>query len=146
MWGCQSQGVDGVVDRLRCREMRARMMPRVVRRRAEGILGRRVERRRNMRARTVRKWLSRGGESQWSGRRREVPAELMRERPAPTWIPRMTGTGTTRVNQVRRPVRLKRRTHEATKRPALAVSAREKEEEMAMLAIAFMGWTGRGMP
>lgn len=58
----------------------------------------------------------------------------------------MTGTGTVDVNLFTDPVRLRNPMAVATKRPAEAVSAAVKERAMAMEAMAFIGWTGRGMP
>lgn len=74
------------------------------------------------------------------------PALTIRERPVPSWIPFTTGTGTVDENNFISPVRHRRPIAPATKRPAEAVSAAVKGRAMAMAAMAFIGWTGRGMP
>ena len=70
----------------------------------------------------------------------------MRESPVPTWIPLITGMGILSVNQRIKPVTLKNPIAAATKMPALAISAWLKFCARATAAIAFMGWTGKGMP
>jgi len=50
--------------------------------------------RRKRKARRAQRRLScQEGEVRESGWRRVVPDEMMRDRPAPTWIPLITGTG-----------------------------------------------------
>lgn len=50
------------------------------------------------------------------------------------------------AKRVRRPVTLNRRMKAATKRPAAAMAPLVKVRAMATAAMAFMGWTGRGIP
>lgn len=52
----------------------------------------------------------------------------------------------TRVNQESSPVMLKRRMQEETKMPAAAVCPAVRSLRMATAAMAFMGWTGKGIP
>ncbi|KLU88837.1 hypothetical protein MAPG_07820 [Magnaporthiopsis poae ATCC 64411] len=80
------------------------------------------------------------------GRRRDEPAETISESPAPNWMPLTTGTGMCRVSQRRRPVRDRTRTAAETRAPAATVLWRLEPSRMAAAAMAFMGWTGRGMP
>lgn len=90
--------------------------------------------------------LSRGGECHANGWIRDVPADMARLRPAPTWIPFTTGTGTTRCSQCSKPVRLSTNTARETVKPAAAVSSLLNFWLMATAAMAFIGWTGRGTP
>jgi len=78
--------------------------------------------------------------------RSDEPALRQRLRPAPIWMPLTTGTGVTLLAQLIMPVILMIPTRAATTMPAAAVVLREKFLAMATAAIAFMGWTGSGMP
>ena len=71
---------------------------------------------------------------------------MIRERPVPTCMPLITGTGIRSVNQCISPVMLKNPIAAATKMPALAISAWLKSCARATAAIAFIGCTGKGMP
>ena len=73
-----------------------------------------------------------------SGRRRLVPAEMTRERPAPTWMPLTTGVGITRVNHLSKLVTLKMKTTPAVVKPAEAVSLTENFLDIATAAIAYV--------
>lgn len=56
------------------------------------------------------------------------------------------GVGITLVNHLSKPVILNMNTHTATKKPAETVSAMVKCLDIATAAMAFIGWTGSGMP
>lgn len=71
-----------------------------------------------------------------SGCSKEVPAEMTRERPAPTCIPLTTGVGITCVNHRRSPVTLKMKTKPAVVKPAETVSSMVNFRAMATAAIA----------
>lgn len=90
-----------------------------------------------MNANNAHRRLSNGdGEVKPRGWRREVPAERIRESPAPTWIPFTTGVGMTWVNQRRRPVTLKRKTKADVVKPAETVSSMLNLRAIATAAIA----------
>jgi hypothetical protein len=78
-----------------------------------------------------------------NGCNREVPAEMTRERPAPTCIPFTTGVGTTCVNQRSRPVTLKMKTTPAVVKPAETVSSIVNFLTIATAAIAYEGVRSR---
>ena len=127
--------------------MPASIRPRAITKSAYGILGVSDAMSRARNAKSVHIQLSaQPGFFQCRGSSRLDPAEMTRERPAPTCIPLTTATGTTRENHLNKPVILKMSTRPLTKRPADAVSAFVYELAMAILAIAFIGCTGRGMP
>ena len=82
--------------------------------------------------------LSRGcGVIQPRGWRRVVPADITRDRPAPTWMPFTTGVGITWVNHLSNPVTLKRRTMAEVVKPAEMVSSMLNLREIATAAIAW---------
>jgi hypothetical protein len=70
------------------------------------------------------------------GDNRLVPADIIRLRPAPTWIPLITGVGIARVNHCRRPVALKINTTPEVVNPAEIVSSIENFLEIATAAMA----------
>lgn len=86
------------------------------------------------------------GPVQVSGKSIFEPALRQRESPAPTCMPLTTGMGVTLLAQLIRPTRLKMPTIVATTIPAAAFSSSVNFLAMATAAIAFMGWTGRGIP
>lgn len=74
------------------------------------------------------------------------PADITSDKPAPTWIPLMTGMGMASANQRRRPVMLKIKMQRPTKMPAAAMVPLLNDRAMATAAMAFIGWTGSGIP
>lgn len=115
--------------------------------------------------------LSRTGWTQCRGCKRDDPAPIMRERPAPSWIPFTTGIGTTEVAQRSKPVTLISSTAAPTHCPAATTTLKDESSrpEIAADAMAlyhvrqhrggnstkgtrhmqehtFMGCTGNGMP
>lgn len=86
------------------------------------------------------------GEVHPRGFNRVEPAEMTRDKPAPSCMPFTTGVGMTCVNHRSSPETLKMSTTPDTKKPADTVSSIEYDCAMAIAAIAFIGWTGNGIP
>lgn len=90
--------------------------------------------------------LSQAGNVHRSGAMRVDPPLMTSEKPAPTWIPLTTATGTTRCSHASDPVSERKRTAKPIVNPAAETSSRDNFWEIAMAAMAFIGWTGRGRP
>ncbi len=94
--------------------------------------------RRSTNAASAHRRLSSGGLVQPSGCRRDVPADMIRLRPAPSWMPLTTGTGICRVSQRSRPVALSNSTAALTQAPAATVSPTPACVEIAAAAMAWI--------
>jgi len=70
------------------------------------------------------------------GWRRLDPADIIKDKPAPTWMPLTTGIGMTLVNHLSNPVALKIRTNTEVVKPAATVSSIVNFLEIATAAIA----------
>lgn len=146
MWGCQRVGVGrGMwVVSVRVRES---VRPRTRAMSAKGVVGRRVVRAKARKVQINQMWLSvQLGPRKVSLLRALVPAAMTREKPAPSCMPFTIGMGIVRVKSARRPVTEKRRRQRDTKMPAALMEGAERFLRRATAAMAFMGWTGRGMP
>lgn len=95
-----------------------------------------VKRRARNEASAHRRLSAQDGDVHPKGWRSVVPADVMRESPAPTWMPFTTGMGMARVNVERSPVTLKSKTARETNRPAEVVCVIVKCREMATAAMA----------